>query len=337
TAARQALTADADGHLGGLGISDPEGVIDRLRSSGVVTDVEDEVRGTLLKVPTLLAATLRRDLDSAAGPVVASLLDVLIEHMESTGTLEAELLGDVLLLARSGGHWSQLLRIAEAVGIPLFLRAPRSSCPAFRLRPPRARAAGPGLEFFGTLAEDIASSADGCGADGIRAAAVAQTGPGLQRSRLPGAGAGIDSVDSIADVVGRWEQRGESLIAIRSMIGLADAGRHVAAGSVGMAARPRVRSVRPRPGATAGSAAAARATARRRCRPRPRRQHRRRGRTLGTARRKPHCDPLDDRTRRRRSSCRGGLGGDDGGPDGPECASPLGHQAPRRDRSPPRS
>ena len=112
TTALQALTAVADDLLGGLGISDPEGVIDRLRSSGVVTVVEDEVRGTLLKVPTLLAAKLRRDLDSAAGPVVASLLDVLIEHMESTGTLEAELLGDVLLLARGGGHWSQLLRIA---------------------------------------------------------------------------------------------------------------------------------------------------------------------------------------------------------------------------------
>jgi DNA-binding CsgD family transcriptional regulator len=246
TTALQALTAVADDLLGGLGISDPEGVIDRLRSSGVVTVVEDEVRGTLLKVPTLLAAKLRRDLDSAAGPVVASLLDVLVEHMESTGTLEAELLGDVLLLARSGGHWAQLLRIAEAVGIPMFLLAPRSSCTAFRLLPPRARAAGPGLEFFGTLAEDIASGADGCGADGIRAAAVAQTGPGLLRSRLPGAGAGIDSVDSIADVVGRWEQRGESLIAIRSMIGLADAGRHVEAASVGMTAAPMVRSVRAR-------------------------------------------------------------------------------------------
>src|SRR5699024_5189868 len=106
TTALQALTAVADDLLGGLGISDPEGVIDRLRSSGVVTVVEDEVRGTLLKVPTLLAAKLRRDLDSAAGagPVVASLLDVLVEHMESTGILEAELLGDVLLLARSGGH-----------------------------------------------------------------------------------------------------------------------------------------------------------------------------------------------------------------------------------------
>jgi len=248
TTALQALTAVADDLLGGLGISDPEGVIDRLRSSGVVTVVEDEVRGTLLKVPTLLAAKLRRDLDSAAGagPVVASLLDVLVEHMESTGILEAELLGDVLLLARSGGHWSQLLRIAEAVGVPMFLLAPRSSCTAFRLLPPRARATGPGLEFFGTLAEDIASSADASSADGLRAAAVAQTGPGLLRSRLPGTGAGVDSVDSIADEVGRWDQRGESLIAIRSMIGLADAGRHVEAASVGMTAAPMVRSVRAR-------------------------------------------------------------------------------------------
>src|SRR5699024_6596498 len=154
--------AVADDLLGGLGISDPEGAIDRLRSSGVVTVIEDEVRGTLLKGPTLLAAKLRRDLDSAAGagPGVASLLAALGEHMESTGILEAELLGDVLLLARSGGHWSQLLRIAEAVGVPMFLLAPRSSCTAFRLLPPRPRATGPGLEFFGTLAEDIASSAD---------------------------------------------------------------------------------------------------------------------------------------------------------------------------------
>src|SRR5699024_8080550 len=173
-----------------------------------------------------------------ARPVLPALLDVLVEHMESTGILEAELLGDVLLLARSGGHWSQLLRIAEAVGVPRFLLAPRSSCTAFRLLPPRARAAGPGLEFFGPLAEDVASSADG-----LRAAAVAQTGPGLLRSRLPGTGAGVDSVDSIADEVGRWDQRGESLIAIRSMIGLADAGRHVEAASVGMTAAPMVRSV----------------------------------------------------------------------------------------------
>src|SRR5699024_11669953 len=109
TTALQALTAVADDLLGGLGISDPEGVIDRLRSSGVVTVVEDEVRGTLLTVPTLLAAKHRRDLDSAAaaGPVVASLLDVLVEHVESTGLLEAELLGAVLLLPRRGGHRSQ--------------------------------------------------------------------------------------------------------------------------------------------------------------------------------------------------------------------------------------
>src|SRR5699024_6100530 len=40
TTALQALTAVADDLLGGLGISDPEGVIDRLRSSGVVTVVE---------------------------------------------------------------------------------------------------------------------------------------------------------------------------------------------------------------------------------------------------------------------------------------------------------
>src|SRR5699024_5819904 len=127
-----------------------------------------------------------------------SLLDVLVEHMESTGILEAELLGDVLLLARSGGHWSQLLRIAEAVGVPMFLLAPRSSCTAFRLLPPRARATGPGLEFFGTPAEDIASRAAASSADALRAAAVARSGPGLLRSRLPGTGAGVDSVASIA-------------------------------------------------------------------------------------------------------------------------------------------
>src|SRR5699024_9043139 len=127
TTALQALTAVADDRLGGLGIRDREGVSDRLRFSRVVTVVEDAAPRTPLKVQALHAAKRRRDLDSAAGagPVVASLLDVLVEHMESTGILEAELLGDVLLLARSGGHWSQLLRIAEAVGVPMFLLAPR--------------------------------------------------------------------------------------------------------------------------------------------------------------------------------------------------------------------
>src|SRR5699024_2557075 len=153
------------------------------------------------------------------------------------------LLGDVLLLARSGGHWSQLLRIAEAVGVPMFLLAPRSSCTAFRLLPPRARATGPGLEFFGTLAEDIASSADASSADGLRAAAVARVGRGLQRARVRDTGSGAGAGDSLAGEVGRGVQRGGGLIARSAVGGLADAGRHLEAASAGMPAGPMVRGV----------------------------------------------------------------------------------------------
>lgn len=248
TTALRVLTAVADDLLGGIGIHDPEGVIGRLRSGGVLTMIEDDARGPLLMVPALLAAKLRRDLDSdaEAEPVVAALLDVLIEHMESSGAAEPELLGDVLLLARHGGHWKKLLRIAEAVGIPVFMIAPHAACTAFRLLPPKARAAAAGLAFFGTLAEDIAGSAVEPTPEGMRAAAAAQTGPGLLRSRLSGTVDGTGPAEGPAVDVGRRDGPVECIGTVRSMIGLADAGRHVEAASLGMTAAPMIRSVRAR-------------------------------------------------------------------------------------------
>lgn len=248
TTAVRALTAVADDLLGGIGVNDPEGVLIRLHSSGTLTRVEDSVRGSLLQVPTLVAAKLRYDLTTTpdAGPVVASLLEVLIEHMESAGTVEPELLSDVLLLARHGGYWPQLLRVTEAVGIPMFLLTPRTACTAFRLLPPKTRANWPGLKFFGTLAEDI--DADSAAADParIRAAAIRHTGPGLLRSRLPPI-----LGDSAPGEDGSGEFRPDGLPVnvidtVRQLIGLADSGRHGDAAELGMRAATKMPSVRGR-------------------------------------------------------------------------------------------
>lgn len=263
TTALRALTAVADDLLGGTGFHDPEGVIDRLRSSGVLIRIDDLARGTLLQVPTLIAAKLRHDLaaETGAAPVVASLLDVLIDHMESAGTVDADLLGDVLLLARHGGHWPLLDRVAEAVGIPMFLVAPRAACTAFRVLPPKVRANWPGLEFFGTLAEDITADTDESTIAGIRASAVKKTGPGMLRSRLPGTPedarrrpdeqpTGDAEATELVGLRPEGFRRGGRpagfIVTIRTMIGLADADRHGEAAELGMRAAPKMRSARSR-------------------------------------------------------------------------------------------
>ena len=226
TTAVRALTAVADDLLGGIGVNDPEGVLVRLHSSGILTCAEDQVRGSLLQVPSLIAAKLRHELATTAGggSAVAALLEVLIEHMESAGTVEPSSSATFAWpdTAATGPSW----RVTEAVGIPMFLLTPRTACTAFRLLPPKTRANWPGLEFFGTLAEDI--DADSAAADParIRAAAIRHTGPGLLRSRLPGilgaSAPGEDESGEIrpdglpVDVVGT----------VRQMIGLADSGGH---------------------------------------------------------------------------------------------------------------
>ncbi|WP_423058504.1 LuxR C-terminal-related transcriptional regulator [Brevibacterium linens] len=243
----RALTAVADDLLGGIGVNDPDGVLSRLHSSGILTRVEDLVRGSLLQVPTLIAAKLRHDLATTAGgkPVIAALLEVLIEHMESAGTVEPELLSDVLLLARHGGCWPQLLRVTEAVGIPMFLLTPRTACTTFRLLPPKIRADWPGLGFYGTLAEDIDADSAVDPAR-IRSAAIRHTGPGLLRSRLPailGASTPGEEESGEARTVGLPT---DVIGTVRQLIGLADSGRHSDAAEVGILAAMEMRSVRGR-------------------------------------------------------------------------------------------
>ncbi|SMX90929.1 response regulator transcription factor [Brevibacterium linens] len=247
TTAVRALTAVADDLLGGIGIHDPEGVLIRLRSSGILTRFEDSARGTLLKVPTLIAAKLRHDLraEVSAEPVVASLLDVLVDHMESAGLVEPELLSDVLLLARHGGHWSQLLRVCEAVGMPMFLLTPRTSCTVLRVLPLKARTSRPGLAFFGSLAEDITADAADDSPARIRAAVIRHTGPGMLRSRLPG-----KLGDSELNVEKEESRPGEMLVdvigTVWQLIRLADAGRHGEAAELGIRASAEMRSARAR-------------------------------------------------------------------------------------------
>lgn len=244
----RALTAVSDDLLGGVGISDPESVLFRLRSSGILTRVEDPARGSLLQVPTLIAAKLRHDLDTEVGAasVVAALLDVLIEQMESSGTAEPELLSDVLLLARHGGHWSQLMRVAEAVGIPMFLLTPQASCTAFRLLPLKVRTAWPGLEFYGALADDITADTADDTPSRIQAAVIRQTGPGMLRSRLPGINNALESfVEGDGDL--RPDESQVDVIGIvRQLIGLADFGRHDEAAELGAYVAQKIRSARGR-------------------------------------------------------------------------------------------
>lgn len=248
TTAVRALTAVTDDLLGGIGVNDPEGVLIRLHSSGMLTRVEDPVRGSLLQVRTLIAAKLRYDLTTTpdAGPVVASLLEVLIEHMESAGTVEPELLSDVLLLARRGGYWPQLQRVTEAVGIPMFLLTPRTACTAFRLLPPKARANWPSLEIFGTLGEDI--DADSAAADParIRSAAIRHTGPGLLRPRLPGILGTSAPGEAESGEVRPDGLPVDVIDTVRQLIGLADSGRHADAAELGIRAAAKMPSVRGR-------------------------------------------------------------------------------------------
>ncbi|WP_432789959.1 helix-turn-helix transcriptional regulator [Brevibacterium sp. K11IcPPYGO002] len=258
TTALRALTAVSDDLLGGAGIHDPEGVIDRLESNGILLRVDDSQRGSLLQVPTLTAAKLRHDFSGLRGPgqVVVSVLDVLIDHMESAGTIDSDLLGDVLLLARHGGHWSLLQRVTEAVGIPMFLLAPRATCSALRLLPPTVRAAEPSLEFFGTLAEDIVSTVTETSEAEIRAAVLKRTGPGLLRSRMRGDHAeavrtrgGLTGSAPSADASYDSPQESRpvySIGTISTMIRLADAGRHGEAAELGILASAEMRSARAR-------------------------------------------------------------------------------------------
>ena len=247
TTAVRALTAVADDLLGGIGVNDPEGVLVRLHSSGILTCAEDQVRGHCTRVPSLIAAKLRHELATTAGggSAVAALLEVLIEHMESAGTVEPELLSDVLLLARHGGCWPQLLRVTEAVGIPMFLLTPRTACTTFRLLPPKIRADWPGLGFYGTLAEDIDADSAVDPAR-IRAAAIRHTGPGLLRSRLPAIlGASTPREDESGEI--RPDGLPVDVVGtVRQLIGLADSGRHSDAAELGILAAMEMRSVRGR-------------------------------------------------------------------------------------------
>lgn len=265
TTALRVLTAVSDDLLGGTGIHDPESAVDRLEANGILIRMNDPQLGTRLQIPTLIAAKVRHDLaaKTGSGPVVASLLDVLIDHMESAGTVDADLLGDVLLLARHGGHWALLNRVTEAVGIPMFLLTPRTTCTAFRLLPPKIRVAWPILEFFGTLAEDIISAAPEMSPAGIRAAIVKTTGPGLLRPRLRGDSIDDDSsfrsppdpfpsasacAEPLQTAVESSPVRrpADFIGTVCTMIRLADAGRHGEAAELGRRAAETIRSARGR-------------------------------------------------------------------------------------------
>lgn len=220
--ALMALSTLQSDHTSGVSAPDPEGILLRLRMLGVLVPIGERGRGRLLEIPLLIAAKLRADsaADRNAGDAVIDLAAMLVNHLEAGARPDADVLSDALALARRFGLWSLLSRIRDAVGLPAFLLTPAAACTAFGHLPAAAPAADPGLVCFSALAEvALEFGGDDPAPERLRAAVIAETGPRRMRLRLPGEENGASG--SIG-VIGR-------------MLGLAEAGLHAEAATLGLA------------------------------------------------------------------------------------------------------
>lgn len=246
---------------------DAEGILMRLRMAGVIVPAEEVDGGRYLRVPALLAALLRRDVpaEDEAG-LVARLVAVLNDHLESAETVEGPILSDILTLSRRAGLWHELARVSESVGLPMFLLTPSAACTAFAGLPAEALRAEPDLGLHSLLTEDvlarlggtIGARGDGAiGDDQLRQAIVLETRKGrmyelfLASDRHEDRKDTTDSADASgsadgADAPGGVDRTAEDgvtpLAAVREMTALAAAGRHADAVEFGL-------GVRVRPGA----------------------------------------------------------------------------------------
>ena len=223
----------SDGEVG-IGAQDPDGILLRLRMSGVLVPDGGSGPARRLKIPILIAAKLRHDLaaDPSSAEVILELVSVLVTHLEEAANPDVGVLADALVLSRRAGLWSALSRIRDAGGLPMFLLTPRAACIAFGHLPSAARNADPGLGFFAALADDVMDeAADDPSPERIRSAVIAETGPGKMRLRLPALGEMI---------------QGGYIETLRRMIGLQGEGRHGEAAALGSAESTAMRTTRAR-------------------------------------------------------------------------------------------
>ncbi|MFC9442053.1 MULTISPECIES: helix-turn-helix transcriptional regulator [Brevibacterium] len=225
----------------GSGPPDPEGVLMRLRMSGVVADAGTDGGRRLLRVPALLAASLRRsaaaaDSGSETAGLLTHLVPALVDHLETAEAIDAQVLADVLDLARRARHWDVLVRLADSVGLPMFLLAPQAACAAYGGLPPEAMTVEPDLALMARIAEDII---DLLGGDfdqaRLQEALIGETRTGRLRElcflAVPDTAA-PPQPQAIATEVGPGS-------VLRDMSALVAAGRHSEAADLGLSARIR--------------------------------------------------------------------------------------------------
>lgn len=232
---------------------DAEGVLMRLRMAGVIVADGESGGRRYLRVPSLLAAAFRRDVDPTEEEgLISRLVAVLNDHLESAEAVEPAILSDVLTLARRAGLWHDLLRLSESIGLPMFLLTPASACMAFAGLPAEALRAEPELGLLSRLAEDVLGRLGGGVGEGtireeeLREAVAAETRQGRMRELFVSSGtaASVRPDDEPEKARANGHPAPESdaagpLETIRAIAELAAAGRHAEAVELGLSARVR--------------------------------------------------------------------------------------------------
>lgn len=235
---RTALFALASVPPPGSGLQDAEGVLMRLRMSGIVADAGADGGRRLLRVPVLLAASLRRsaaaaDSGSEASGLLSHLVPALVDHLETAEAIDAQVLADVLDLARRARHWDVLVRLADSVGLPMFLLAPQAACAAYGGLPPEAMTVEPDLALMARIAEDIIDLLGGdFDQQRLQEALIGETRTGRLRELCFFAVPDAPPPQVIVTEVG-------PATVLRDMSSLVAAGRHSEAADLGLSARIR--------------------------------------------------------------------------------------------------
>ena len=239
-----ALSSIAGEVAGDVDLRDPEGTLMRLRLDGILIPVGAEGPPNALHVPTLLAAKLRRDLsvDTDEDSLVGALVDALVDHLESSHQVDPPVLAETLSLTRRAGLWSQLSRIGESVGLPMFLLAPRQTCSAFGCLPAAALNAAPELSFLSELTDDVLDrSANGLTPAEVRGFVVEETRAGRLRQYFP------DAPPGDADGISTDSKKGRGTVStVRQMMAMAQSGDHLGAATLGRARAGEAKAARAR-------------------------------------------------------------------------------------------
>ncbi|WP_209370434.1 helix-turn-helix transcriptional regulator [Brevibacterium renqingii] len=216
-------------------------VLLRLQISGAVISGPG---GTPWHVPVLVAAWARKALtestpDGEAETAESSLAEALTAQVELSGSTDALLLDNAVVLARRTRQWRLLDRLFLTCGYPIFYLFPRSSIPAFARLPAPALRAVPELEevtAVATMAHDALLSRDPGSEVGFpetaRACVARLTAPGASHVRYTVQPDQGDSEDESQQI----EEIGTSMrfhAVMNEMARLGNAGEHRTAAESG--------------------------------------------------------------------------------------------------------